>query len=201
MVRRGAQGLPAGDLGMNARTRAAEEWKPVVGWEGVYDVSSWGRVYSRPRTVQRYGRPMLIKGRYLSLYVGNHGYPVANLTRDGVSVKHLVHRLVCRAFHGAPSNELAEVGHRNGKRTDAHARNLRWVTRLENEADKILHRTRPQGEGHYAAKLSDDEVLWIKASPRRILDRQLAMILGVSRPLVTMVRNGSHRAVAASLEA
>lgn len=99
-----------------------EIWKPVAGYEGRYEVSSFGRVCS------------VIRGRkILTPSLNNKGYLLVNLYTKGVGGKCLlVHRLVCIAFVGDPPTEDHEVNHKNGDRTDSRVVNLEWVTSSQN---------------------------------------------------------------------
>lgn len=138
----------------------SERWLPVVGYEGFYEVSDQGRV--------RRVNSRLRGDGLIALNLDHKGYPKAHLCVEGKRKRHLVHRLVCRAFHGEPP-ENTEAGHRNGIRGDARADNVRWVTRSENNKDTILHGNwKPPLSGrsrseHPQAKYSDEVMLQIIA--------------------------------------
>jgi len=96
----------------------------IQGYEGLYSVTSDGRVWSHPKGTNTKN------GRWLSL--DNSGrYPVVGLMKDGKKKRHLVHRLVAQACVLNPNN-LPQVNHINGNRTDNRAENLEWVTSSEN---------------------------------------------------------------------
>ena len=109
-----------------------EEWRDVAGYEGLYQVSSEGRVKSLERTfIDNSGRKRTVKERILKLRTDRYGYLVVDL-RDGGKRKHFkVHRLVCQAFHENPENKL-DVNHIDENKTDNRACNLEWCTRREN---------------------------------------------------------------------
>lgn len=73
-------------------------------------------------------------------------------------MRRYVHRLVCSAFNGRPTDEAPQAAHLNGDRLDNRAENLRWVSQLENEADKSAHGTRKQGSSVANSKLTEDQV-------------------------------------------
>lgn len=102
-----------------------ERWLPIPGWEDLYEVSSHGRV-----------RKIALKPCF-----NKKGYPLVSLSRDGVSQKFLVHRLVMLAFVG-PCPDGLMVRHLNGDPADARwPENLLYGTAIENAADKKLHGT------------------------------------------------------------
>jgi hypothetical protein len=135
---------------------ASEEWRPVVGYEGLYDVSSLGRV----RGVS--GRGNQVPGRIKGFVVGNGGYLMVYLS-NGPSRKYwYVHRLVIAAFAG-PCPDDKEVNHIDAIRCNNKIGNLEYVTRSENwrHADKLGHK--PRGIAHWNAKFTDKEILLIRA--------------------------------------
>lgn len=105
-----------------------EEWRDVVGYEGLYQVSSMGRVKSLERK-DCLGRT--VKERILKSRTNRYGYMEVNLCADGKRKMLKVHRLVCQAFHDNPDNK-PEVNHVNEDKTDNRACNLEWSTRREN---------------------------------------------------------------------
>ena len=106
-----------------------ERWLPIPGWEGLYDVSSLGRVRSHYRG-----------GRILRPWPDADGYLRVSLSRGGVQTIYRVHRLVLLAFAG-PGEPGEEVRHLNGDATDNRADNLAWGTPAENKRDQVRHGT------------------------------------------------------------
>jgi len=119
----------------------SEEWRPVPGFEGLYEVSSQGRV----RSVDHYapvrgGSVRLVRGRIRKLQTGSGGYLKLMLSKGNVITNHEVHALVAAAFHGARPPGM-EVCHNNGDQSDNRAENLRYGTHSDNIRDAIKHGT------------------------------------------------------------
>lgn len=119
-----------------------EEWRPVVGYEGYYEVSDRGRVRSLPRVIMRSnGAPQTVRGRILSQQPLSNGlYMKVDLSRDGGFRSRPVHRLVGEAFYG-PLPEGLQTRHLNGNSFDNRLENLRYGTHLENMRDSVEHGT------------------------------------------------------------
>lgn len=117
----------------------AEQWRPVVGFEGYYEVSDQGGVRSLDRVVDRGGSPMRRRGQPLSTSgVHPSGHLYVNLRMNGGGGTHQVHRLVMAAFAG-PCPDGMEVRHLNGDPTDNRLENLAYGTRSENIRDQVTH--------------------------------------------------------------
>lgn len=117
-----------------------EVWKPIKGYEGLYEVSNLGNVRSFDKVVRcvRNGKEMGIthKGKVLKPVKRQHGYlGVMLYGKGGHKTRGLktfsIHRLVATAFIPNP-NGLSEVNHIDEDKTNNTATNLEWVTRLEN---------------------------------------------------------------------
>jgi hypothetical protein len=108
------------------------EWKPVVGYEGWYEVSDTGIVRSLPRETnhERFGT-MHPKGKVLTQHPDKRGYLTVTLCRNGSRKTSLVHRLVAEAFIPNPDN-LDTVNHKNEVREDNCVDNLEWLSRYDN---------------------------------------------------------------------
>ena len=105
-----------------------ETWKNIKGYEGLYQVSSMGRVKSLERK-DCLGR--IVKERFLKPCIDRYGYLFVNLCAGGKKRTFFVHRLVCQAFHENPDNK-PQVNHLNEDKTDNRVCNLEWATAKEN---------------------------------------------------------------------
>lgn len=113
-----------------------EEWRPIAGFEGYYEVSSLGRVRSLDRIVpQRPGFTRFAKGVILSTPL-SAGYPQVTLRAPGLVRYVKVHILVAEAFLGLRPDGH-QVLHGNADKTDNRVANLRWGTPKENYLDAV----------------------------------------------------------------
>lgn len=117
-------------------TNRNETWKPIPGYEGLYEVSDQGRVKALPHEVPAKGPgTQMTKGGLMSFTLHEAGYPQVSLRKDGKRQKKLVHRLVLMTFAGLPK-EGEEGRHLNDVKTDNRLENLRWGSRSENNMDR-----------------------------------------------------------------
>ena len=160
-----------------------EEWRDVPGFDGMYLVSSLGRVRSLPR-VARNGQKVI--GGLLAIYVDSRGYPSCTIKVDGVSRALRIHRLIAIAFLGPPLPGF-EVAHEDGVATNSVLSNLTWKTEKENQHDRFRHGTSTRGTGHGLAKLSDDAVRRIRTAPGKQM--AIAKFFGITQSNVSRIKN------------
>lgn len=164
----------------------AEDWRPVHGYEGFYQVSSLGIIQSL-RTL-----------RFLRPTPDNYGYPSVTLCKIGGRSKRSVHTLVLRAFLGPCPNGY-QGAHLNGVKSDCRLSNLLWVTRVENEYHKHLHGTSLIGERHHKAKLTIADVIEMRRLKTAGASTEgLAAKFGVGATCVLKVCSGQRWARALS---
>ena len=97
-----------------------EVWKNIEGYEGLYQVSSMGRVKSL-----KFTKEIIMELTY------THGYFRVGLCRNGKAKHHLVHRLVAEAFIPNPDN-LPIINHKDECKTNNVVENLEWCDHLYN---------------------------------------------------------------------
>lgn len=163
----------------------SEEWRDVAGYEGLYQVSSMGRVKSLERA-DSWGRT--VKERILKPNVVGGGYLRVVLYAGGKTRMFFVHRLVCQAFHENPDNK-PEVNHVNEDKTDNRACNLEWSTRKEN----CNHGTRNERLGKAQSKsvaqyAQDGDLVKVWSSVTEV-QRQA----GFSQGHISKVANGKRK--------
>lgn len=140
----------------------AEEWRPILGWEGEYEVSDQGRVRSVARVVDMVdGRRYTVAGRVRAPWTDRKGYVHVVLYRNDRGKRFTVHSLVARAFLGECPDGM-EVCHGNGAAADNRLANLRYDTRSANMLDKREHGTACAGEQNARARLTEAEVRAIR---------------------------------------
>lgn len=111
-------------------------------------------------TVREDGVILGVFGRPLTQHViATSGYLVVTI----LNRKHLVNRLVALAFHGDPPVGKNFAAHGDGNKFNNNRINIRWASRIENEADKINHGRTIRGSRHPLSKLKEGTVLDIRA--------------------------------------
>lgn len=118
-----------------------DEWRPVLGYEGYYEVSRCGGVRSVDRTV-RYGSSALRthRGRELRTFRSPPtNYLTVSLYRDGGQTNRRLHTLVLEAFVGPRPMPDMDACHNNGDKDDNRVENLRWDTKSANAQDSLAH--------------------------------------------------------------
>ncbi len=173
---------------MKRSTAAAEEWRPVVGYEGWYEVSSLGRV----RRIAP--APGTRAGWIQKAYLHHTGYPTVTLSKDGILHHFTVHRLVALAFLGSP-NPGYEVNHKDGNKTHCAVSNLEYVTRQENVRHGfILGLNKPlprlRGEDAPWAKLTEQQVREIRSLKGSLTMEQIGKRYGVARTTIDHIFRG-----------
>jgi hypothetical protein len=125
-----------------------ETWLPIVGYEGLYEVSSLGALRSLGRQMTTIdGRRRTYPPRQVRGWLAQTGYPMVTLSRDGVKRKFTIHTLVAIAFLGPRPTPKHVACHNDGTRDNNHLVNLRWATQSDNLRDAVRH-----GTHHWANK-------------------------------------------------
>ena len=109
-----------------------EIWKDIPDYEGLYQVSNFGRVKRLPSIVRsKSGGIRHAPERILNPIRQTLGYLTVKLSKDGIVRSVLVHRIVAQAFVLNP-NGYAEVNHKDENKTNNRADNLEWCSRSYN---------------------------------------------------------------------
>lgn len=122
-----------------------EVWRPVVGHEGRYEVSSFGRVRTVARIgMRRDGSRLPVAERIRKLTVDESGYAIIGLSTPEGTITRFVHRVVLEAFVGFRPDGM-ECRHLDGDSLNNRIDNLRWGTPSENAWDRVVHGTHFHG--------------------------------------------------------
>lgn len=121
-----------------------EQWKPVVGFETYYEVSSLGRI----RRIKA-GMGARV-GRILRTYLDSDGYECVRLSSPASRSTVTVHRIVASAFIGVPDAGM-EACHIDGSRANNVASNLKWGSHADNIRDTLRHGTHNQASKTHCA--------------------------------------------------
>lgn len=185
---------------MAAPTDASEHevWKPVLGYEGRYEVSSLGRVRSLPLWINRPDGASYIHAgsdRVLAQTTAKRGDRQVMLHKDNGRATRRVGVLVCEAFHG-PRPEGFYALHNDGNRANNMPTNLRWGTPQENSDDAVAHGAIAQGERHPKAKLTDRQVRELQDDWKtgRYTLAQLGEKYGISRDYAWKLKGNRREA-------
>lgn len=120
-----------------------EIWKDIIGYEGLYQVSSLSRVKRVQREVYHplngtYIRKELMK----QPYINKKGYCIVGLSNNGVKVNMKLHRIVASAFIPNPNN-YPQINHKNGNKSDNRVVNLEWCTGKHNIQHAVKNGLKP----------------------------------------------------------
>lgn len=175
-----------------------ETWKPIVGFEGAYEVSCLGRVRSLERQRKfksRWGTigVTIIRARLLTPnWVGKGRYAYVHLYCGGKRTRMpiYVHHAVLEAFVGPRPSNNHEACHGPDGCFDNRLSNLRWDTSEANDAD-VIREGKQKGESNPRSKLTADSVVSIRT--RRAAGESVASIandFGISNDYVYTVAQG-----------
>ena len=128
-----------------------EEWRDVVGYEGLYQVSNCGRVKSFKKD----------KAKIIKSNPGIGGYLRVVLCKDFDKKNRFVHVLVAQAFIPNPEGKR-QVNHIDGDKNNNRVSNLEWVTPAENIHHAFETGLRKIGCEHFRAKLTAEQVREIR---------------------------------------
>lgn len=156
-----------------------EIWKDVKGFEGLYKISSWGRVFS------------VRNNKLRSLKEDKDGYKTVGLYFKSKQTGKLVHRLVLDHFIERPT-PAHECNHKDGDRGNNKLSNLEWVTRSENirHSFENLGRNRRPGHKNPNSKLTPESVKTIRSMMGIKTQKQLAKEHMVSISQIARIQYG-----------
>lgn len=108
-----------------------EEWRPIEGFEGQYEVSNTGKIRSIDRKVYQQGKFVSYGGTEMKPYHNNRGYQMIALSKGNKKKRLLVHRLVAIAFIPNIDN-LPCINHKDENKDNNNVNNLEWCNHKYN---------------------------------------------------------------------
>ncbi len=162
----------------------SEKWKDVVGYEGIYAVSNYGRI----KRIAIGGSAIV--GRILKPDLTRH-YPNVVFSWCGEIKRRYVHLVVLEAFVG-PRPPGLEACHNDGNKLNSQLENLRWDTHSANGFDCVKHGTHVDNRGsrHGRSKLKEVDIIEIKRllSEGNLFQREICILFGVSRETISNIK-------------
>lgn len=155
-----------------------EQWRDVIGFEDLYEVSDHGNVRSKKT------------GKFKNTTIGkNDPRPYLGLWKNNKVKMCRPHKLVMEAFVGIKPKGM-ECCHFDGNPQNNHLNNLRWDTPKNNHADKVRHGTTNRGENCGTAKLTLEQVKSIRNDNR--LQRLIAADYNVRENTISRIKSGKR---------
>ena len=152
------------------------EWRDVIGYEGLYQVSDDGSVRSLDRVVSNKRGLYLKPSRLLKQRPDKDGYKILQLCEDNKKTLHKVHRLVAKAFL-TNDDLLPTVNHINEVKNDNRVENLEWCTNTYNRQHSSI----------LSIALVEEIVSGFKAG---LTNTQLAGMYPTSHKNISCIRRG-----------
>lgn len=150
-----------------------EQWKDIKGYEGLYLISSRGRVLSLYQYKKNGGSGYFINTREMKKSVSTTGYEKIELTKDGKKKSYKIHRLVAKHFVANPFNREV-VNHIDGDYLNNNADNLEWCTIAEN----CLHALDEGLKGSFDIDKNSLEYLYLN---KNMSPKEIGKLFGLSR--------------------
>lgn len=174
-----------------------EFWKPIDGFENIYEISNIGNVKSLERSISDHGGFRLVRERILRPGKNRRGYTTVLLNSYGKSHTRYVHRLVIQAFIPNLENKRT-VNHKDGIKSNNKIDNLEWATDSENIKHAFVLGLKGGlsdiGENNHNSKLTNKQVCEIRNRYifRKVTYKYLADIYKVSISTIEAVISGRN---------
>jgi hypothetical protein len=166
---------------------AEEIWKDIIGYEGFYQVSNFGRVKSFYNNRHGVGSERILKQGFYNRGRTNN-YKIVVLAKNKKHTTKTVHRLVATAFLDNFTNKPC-INHKDGNTSNNFAFNLEWVTEKENSQDALKRGSFKHGSSCSSALLTRNQIIEIKSRLFGVWGEQarLAREYGISASLISAV--------------
>ena len=167
-----------------------EVWKPVVGYEGLYEVSNLGKVKSLPK--KGFKKEVIRKtGRDI-----RNGYVTVMLRKNNIPYTKRIHSLVVEAFLGIKTTKKLVTNHINGIKTDNRLENLEIISQRDNIKHAInIGLTRiPIKDERYNSKIKEkDFPKLLELFKTNMTSKDIAKLFGVNPTTISRIRTGKRR--------
>lgn len=167
-----------------------EIFKDVSGYEGRYQVSNYGNVKSLPRKTHNANK--YIKEKILKPCIGNVGYKMVSLSKNGKGTLKTLHRLIAQNFIPNPDG-LPCVNHIDGNKLNNYVGNLEWVTYSGNivHAFRTGLMTSASGERAGMSKLTSKDIYVIRyLLNKKVANKFIARIFNVNPSTISSIKRG-----------
>lgn len=168
-----------------------EIWKDVVGWEGLYQVSSLGRFKSLSREKTIGSRGKKIMKSFIMKQNEVKGYLTILFYNNSIRKKYQSHRVVANHFIQNIENKKT-VNHINGNKKDNTVNNLEWLNHSEQQkhAVKIGLRNKTLGENSNFSKLNETSIKAIRELyKQKVKQKEIALMYNINRNTVHSIVN------------
>lgn len=165
-----------------------EEWKDIKDYEGLYQVSNFGRVRSLPKEWITGWNNVKRKHSGFILKPSNHGgYLAVTLSKNKINKYKSVHRLVLQAFIGESN---LDCNHKDGDKSNNYLNNLEYCTESENALHAYkIGLNKNIGENHRSSKLNNDIIKNIRENKFGLTTREFASCYGITKQTVHDILN------------
>jgi len=174
-----------------------EIWKDIPGYENKYQASDMGRVRNKKTNhILKFDKKICGSG-YHNVVFGN-------------KKSEMIHRIICKTFHGIPKNKKMTVNHINGNKLDNRSENLEWVTKKLNnqlawkngqcEKTRKKKKKRMTGENNIKNKLNSKQIEEIIKLRGLMYQKEIAKKYNITQAQVSSIQLGKslgfiHKAI------
>ena len=163
-----------------------EIFEDLKGYEESYQISDSGRVFTKRRLIGN----QIHYGRELIPQVTEDGYLKVSLSRNGISKKYYLHRLVAIQFIDNPYN-LPQVNHKDSNKLNNNVTNLEWCSKEENQKHAVKNNLMQRGAVRPSAKLTEEQVIELYKLKGILKASDIAKKYGVSKNTICCILRGS----------
>jgi len=156
-----------------------EEWRPIKGYEGLYEVSNTGRIKSHLELCR-------VKNKLLKGFKMEKGYIRVSLSKNKIFKTYSIHRLVAIVFIPNIENK-PDINHIDNNPSNNNINNLEWVTNEENKRHSVKQGRHAHRETHSRAKLTGKDIVEIRKS--RLSNRDLSNKYNIDLSIISKIKN------------